>query len=436
MSKLLINLPSDASTNKYPTMFPYPLILMKMMGVEDYLLDANLLSYKQNAESKLETVEKALREANSNLYEKVIVCCGEYAPDGYYSKYYDYFLDHVSVPIEVVGAYAETYSEHILSKYADKVTLPGTDYDVCRVKIPYEMLIEYPYVGNNPKANVRITYGCPRHCAMCPVVPIYKGKYRYGDINYTANLIAEYYAQGVRYINFIDDNISASTKKFVEFMQILDSMNLKGMKYHCQEGFEVSAFKDDEFCDLLKKLKFQDIKLGVENIKEDFLKKIGKYYTSFSDIEEALANIEKHKLNVRFFFLIAPFQSESDILDNIRYFASKKLDVRASVLRDYEGTSLAKYEEVTPRDVLARLKALSYTACYMSTKHDTNIFTESFLSYIEKKGYKLVDDRLVGGKQYFGFDTERWLAGLEYMSGWKFIYNESRKEVERFEWRK
>jgi hypothetical protein len=420
VARLLINLPTNASTSKYAAMLPYPLLLLKLKKPGDILIDGSLICFKTSPEYKEKFVLGFAERAGSDEFDEVIVCCGDYAPDGHYHKWFDLFLHSVAVPVKVCGAYAET-APQMISLFNSKAKILRDNWDLSDVVIPTEMLNQHPSVGGHPKADMRMTVGCPRLCAMCPVPLIHHGKFRYADTDKTIRQILHYYIEGVRFINFVDDNIACGVSKFTKFLQQLREMNLRGMKYHCQEGFEVLPFKDEVFCSELARSKFVDIKVGFENIKEDFLKSIRKYHTKFSDIETATVNIKKYRLDVRMFLLLSPAQTESDIMDNLRFISANQLNVRANILRVYENMSYRCHATQTSMERLVELRALAYGASFFSRTVDVDIFAKDAWKKFLKRGYKfeVLDLKRhkyrIAGKVNFGPQTSRWISGARYL---------------------
>ena len=301
-----------------------------------------------------------------------------------------------------------------------------TDFDITKVIIPNELIEKYPVIGTKKRAVMKVTVGCPQRCKMCPVPAIYDGKYRYDSVENIITKIKHYYNNGVRFITFTDDNISASDKRFVKVMEAIKEANLKGMKFHAQEGFEVTAFSNEDFCRLLVETGWEQVKLGVENIKPDFLKKIGKYYVDPSAIDTALANISKYGIkDARFFYLMGLDETEEDVMDNLRYFSKHMVQLRTNVLRKYFGTELydmtwdLKLDEKT----ISKLKALSYAISWMSLRK-FDIFEENaYDNFCKKFNYvesKEGDTTIITGRMKYGFQSDRLKNGLKFMYEQKY----------------
>lgn len=423
MSRLLVDMICDASTSKFASMFPYPLILLRMAKEEDEILDLNQLAYKAQKNKKYEILNEALDDINSDEFDSVVINVGNYAPDGYFvEQYVKHLFPQITRPFKIIGP-ATITQPHIFEPYPLGEV---TDYqkDVHDIIIPIEMLKVYPKVDDKMKANVKASTGCPRRCNMCPVPIIYDGKYKYHNVDKTIARIVTYHALGVKFINFVDDNLGGNQKKFLELLQGLKKANLKGMKYCCQEGFEVLDLLNEDICQLLKELNFVDIRVGVENIEPSFLERINKYYTDHEMVTQLINNCKKYDLDVKFFLLLAGFQSKEDAIGNIKYFVEQGVDVRCNILRHYEGAT-AQTEVLTSDAELRSLKALAYSAVFMKRTLGLDVFTAGEKE-LEEAGYVMQERtdgiiRFLEGRQSFGFKTSRFTKGMEFILG--RIYN-------------
>ena len=196
---------------------------------------------------------------------------------------------------------------------------------------------------------------------------------------------------------------------------------MKGLKFHSQEGFEVTAFSNEDFCKILVDTNWVSVKLGVENIKEDFLKKIRKYYFDFTMIDTAIKNIKKYNIKgVRFFFLIGLDETEEDVLDNLRYFSKHHVQLRTNILRKYKNTELydMEYTQKMTSKTMNRLKAMSYAISWLSSYKIDMFDSGAFDKFISEYGYTVTDENdklIVVGRTKFGFQTNRFKLALKYM---------------------
>lgn len=417
MKKLLIQVPYFASTNNYGKYFPHPLLLLNIFEKGDTLLDLNLECFKSKKEGVYSKLDSCVKYIATSEFEEVVLNLGEFPPDADKHDTFLYFLKKVNeakIRVSIQGVYP-TLNGGLDS---DFVTTKKTDFDVSSVIIPNDLLGQYPKVDGLLRASMKISYGCPRRCSMCPVVPIYNQTYRFNDAEKSAKIVEHYYEQGVRYITFTDDNLAVNTKRFKEFLTLLLNKNLKGLKLLCQEGFEVNSLVDEELVYLLKALKFDDVKVGVENIKADFLTRIDKCYIDPSKIDSVIQNAEKYKLDIRFLFLFDKFQSEEDVLDNLRYFSKNRISkFRVNVLRKYHDT---KYScDLSPKlspNELKRLQALAYASAFITERFKDDLFSVTFEEFLSRHGYSRSEDNIFG-KFNLGFiGTSRFLCALAYLA--------------------
>lgn len=425
--RLLIQMCYDASTNKYPISFPLPMLLLNIKQENDDLLDLILETRDMVKEAKLTRLAKLVDDINNRLhtYDEIIVNMGEYPADADRYFYFEFFLGLLTKPVSIMGTYAEINGERALQFNniikGNIVNVLKTDFDIRTTFIPDYYLENYPKIGTKTRAVMKITWGCPQRCKMCPVPVMYDGKYKYDKVNDIVDRIVKLYERGVRFITFVDDNISTSDKRFVQVFKKVKSLNLKGLRYHSQEGFEVTAFANEEFCEIVSENTWEQVKLGVENIKADFLKKIGKYYFDPNDIDIALKNIVKYNIkNVRFFYLLGLDETEEDVLDNLRYFSKHHVQLRTNIIRKYAGTKLNEmsWETNMSDHVMKRLKAMSYAISWLSF-YKVDLFEgNSFDKFITENGYtKTIKDDVVyvTGRTKFGFQTGRFKLAMKYM---------------------
>lgn len=426
MSKLLISLPYDASTNNYVKYFPYPLELLKYKEEGDTLIDLNCEAFEKTKDAIYTLLDMHLDILNNKKFDECLVLCGNYGPDGDKYEYFEYFLNRFKHPVQLMGPYC--IQEKRIKQLDANITIKEAYTDTFGVMIPKDMLDSYPKEKGKttPRATMRVTNGCPRMCKMCPIPIIHKGHYKFENMDTSLKQVQQYYDMGVRLITFIDDNISVHQKKFIEFLRRLKALNLKGMRYISLEGFETHAFENDELCQLVKDLKFQNIKIGMENIKEDFLKKIGKYYTDHDVVVKSMENIKKYKLDVSVYFLLGLDESAEDVMDNLKFISKYKLGIRTNILRPYEGSKL--YSEGFTRKLterqLTHYSSLSYAVSWLGTGHDIDMFEDGAYEKVLET-CKLVEHKenniiTFTGKVHIGFKTSKMIKVLHYLLEQKY----------------
>ena len=436
--KLLVQALYDSSTNNYPRYFPNPLNLIKFANDNDVLLDFNLEAFKKNKEQKEEIIARAAKIINESLliYKEIIINCGEYAPDGAFYEYFESLLDKIKIPVSLIGSYPAVFPERVKEKYGKRVKLKEFDFDVHDVVLNTDLLKLYPEVDGLKKVNVKISNGCLRKCNYCPVHLIHKGKYTYFDIEQSLNLIKYYYKNGIRFFNFIDDNIGADSK-FFDFLRRLKQENLKDAKFQVQEGFEVLTFKNQEICQLLKDINFVDIKIGVENINDEFRKSLNKTFFSSKDIELAMQNIRESNLDVKMFLLISERQTADEIMENVKFILNNNISARINIIRAYEKSKY--FSEIKPNRIteseLKEIKSLATALIWLNKEKKINVFSDTAIQKLKLSMKLEISESnveiVIKGNCYFGFQTSYFVKAIKYLLEKKRKYLLKTLEVER-----
>jgi len=186
----LVQLPNDASTSKYPKTFPQPLNLLSVPAKRKTIIDIALKGFHKKQKIIYKYIDDLLLEVDKSK-NLLIVNMGDYPPDAYYSKYYDYFLNKVkNAKVKIIGSYAKIYTNKL--NVSSKIDVLGK-FEYKNIDYRYLKFRKYPQVNKKYKANVRASIGCPRKCLMCPVPICFKNKYKYFDPAETAYTIEHLY---------------------------------------------------------------------------------------------------------------------------------------------------------------------------------------------------------------------------------------------------
>lgn len=428
--RVLINLPYEASTNKYPRYFPLPLNLLAIKEPKDILIDINLLSYKKKKE-EIFGILKHLIDKIKNTNVEIIVNCGDYAPDGDKYEYYEFFIKHINKPVTIYGPYTTLNSRiEILRREGLEIKIGGALNEWDHILIDTDLLSKYPPVGTKKKVNLNFSFGCPRRCSYCPTGLLYGHTYKIYSVKRTLAKIVYYYRQGVRFFNFIDDNISANPKKFVSFLiglkQTIKKYGMKGVTFQSQEGFEIGALANLQLCKLLKETGWTDIKVGLENINKDFLKKLKKPYANankFHLVDEMLSNIKEIGLSITAYYLLGLDETREEVMENYRFIAKHGLGLRINILRPYEGTlyATAPVKKKLSDKELKKLKALGYAIAWAGQEKGVDVFSKRALEVLcNKLGIHYKNTKTTHkftGKVYLGFATAKLITVLKLILG-------------------
>lgn len=423
---ILVQLPNNASTSKYPKTFPHPLNLMAFYNDGDEIMDLALDCYKKRKEEVFQILDDALSYLNTTETPTIIVNAGDFPPDAYYNEYYNYFFNGMTRPYVAIGTYAKLFKEELSDRYSHFSFNPEPPLYPKYDKIDYK---EYPTVGGKVKASIRASWGCPRKCSMCPVPPYFDGKYIYYDPLYIVEEIKFLYDKGIRYFTFVDDNLSYHDE-FVDLLLALRKLKLKGVQYHCQEGFDLGTF-DITRARLLKALKFDDIKIAFESTISRTTELINKNSINPESIQRTLDVIKETGLEVKAFMLLGLDETEEEILENLKFFAKNKMTLRVNIVRDYNTTAMLDIKKSVKLDdkTLRGYKALAYASSFFVDTFNCNIFDtnpEDFVTSNPK--YTYIGNELIG-KTKFGFQTSRFEKGIKYIFSMDIESNDGEKIV-------
>lgn len=144
----------------------------------------------------------------------------------------------------------------------------------------YEHLDRYRYLELLPCAHVRTAYGCPYRCRFCYRNRLNCGQYTVRDIRDVVEEIARIDCEN---IYFIDDDFLFDEKRIAEFVRLVKEKNIV-KKYVCYGRADFIA-KNPLLMRELKEIGFYYILVGLETVKEEYLKN----YRKKTDIN---ANIE------------------------------------------------------------------------------------------------------------------------------------------------
>lgn len=404
---ILIQLPNNASTTKYPKTFPHPLNLTSVFKEGDTLIDLALECYKKRREE----VFKILDDLVIPPKEDIIINAGDFPPDAAYPIYYDYFFDKMTRPYTAIGTYVKLNSERLLARFKFMSVIRNLSNHKYNV-IDYE---KYPKVDGKIKASIRASWGCPRCCHMCPVPIYFENKYIYFDpIKVVEEIKFLYEEHNVRYFTFIDDNISYHPD-FIKLLLEIRKLKLKGVRFHAQEGFDVGTF-DTKRARLIKALNFDDVKIAFESIIPRTTELIGKSSVNPESIQRTLDAIETAGLKVKAFMLLGLDETEEEIIENLKFFSRNKMPLRVNIVRDYGNMEQRDYWMKNRLDdkILKDYKALAYASSFYTEQFNLNLFECDGTDFEHATGLDFDGKDTLVGKTKYGFQTSRLEKGIKW----------------------
>ena len=131
-------------------------------------------------------------------------------------------------------------------------------------------------------ASVRTAISCPFRCSFCGF-PQHAGKYQTASIQAIEYELDVLHANGVKYLNFLDDTFNIPAERFKELLRVMIK-NKYGFKwnshYRCQ-------FADRESIELMKESGCEGVFLGIESGSPRILGNMNK-----------AATVEKYKIGI------------------------------------------------------------------------------------------------------------------------------------------
>lgn len=180
------------------------------------------------------------------------------------------------------------------------------------------------------------SFGCPYKCTFCIKTYNLKNVF-YRNIDNIIIELEDYWESGIRNVRILDDNCTLN-KSLLQELLTFQRKNRIQFNYH---GLTRIDLLDDETIDLIIKLGFKSILIGIETISAYTQNAYKK--TIDLDLEKTkqkLQVLKKGKVEVSIFILFNPItESKSDINKTLKYL--KKLPVHfasLSYLKPYPGT--------------------------------------------------------------------------------------------------
>jgi anaerobic magnesium-protoporphyrin IX monomethyl ester cyclase len=160
---------------------------------------------------------------------------------------------------------------------------------------------EQPRPFRRPKKNQQSMYlfsarGCPYQCTFCASQSFWD-KYRAHSAKYVVEEIEKIYKDyGIKHIYFVDDLFIAPKKRLVEMYNILKEKNLIGTLSF--EGFVRINIIDEEVIQILKEMKFKEIRFGLETASPRLMKLIKHQPPKMEKIYETIELCKKYNLKL------------------------------------------------------------------------------------------------------------------------------------------
>jgi len=165
-------------------------------------------------------------------------------------------------------------------------------------------------------APVMATRGCPYDCSYCSGPVIMGKKVRSHSIDYVLETIEQLYQKhAIRQISFLDDNLTfhaAYAKSLCEAIIRLREKKGYDLVFTSLNGVRVNRL-DEELIALMKRAGWGEIVIAPESGSPATLKRMGKRI-DLADVQDKIALIHKHRMNVAAYFLLGyPGETRADL---------------------------------------------------------------------------------------------------------------------------
>ncbi len=182
--------------------------------------------------------------------------------------------------------------------------------DLDSYRVAWELIDHqrYTYWGGQRAVVVQFSRGCPHHCTFCGQHGFWT-RWRHRDPRrFAAELARLYREQGVRVINFADENPTASPRAWRAFLEALIAENVRLTLVGSTRADDI--VRDADILHLYKQAGFERLLLGTENTDEATLVKIAKGSSTATD-REAIRLLRRHGILSLATFVVG-FEEETD----------------------------------------------------------------------------------------------------------------------------
>jgi radical SAM superfamily enzyme YgiQ (UPF0313 family) len=172
---------------------------------------------------------------------------------------------------------------------------------------------------------VHASRGCPYNCDYCALVHAFGRQVRFRS---PENIIEDirqaisFHESGHRIAKVLwitDDNFFANREWAKSVLRSIIQANFK-YSFTIQARYDVGF--DDEMLSLLKEAGFMEIAIGIEFLEDEAFETYSKTCT-YSEIQQAIKNIQKHELRVRGLFIVGADNHCKGVGDRLADFVIK-----------------------------------------------------------------------------------------------------------------
>ena len=159
--------------------------------------------------------------------------------------------------------------------------------------------------------------GCPYNCTYCGVKLAIGRMFRFRSPENIVDEIEYWYKKGYNEFNLIDDNFTLLSDRVYEFCELLEKKGFKNLRLGCPNGVRADKV-DRNLLIKMKKVGFYYLSFGVEAGNNKVLKAIRKG-EKIETIERAIKEACELGFDVNLLFLVgSPSETWEDIMDSAK----------------------------------------------------------------------------------------------------------------------
>ncbi len=221
-------------------------------------------------------------------------------------------------------------------KNLDELPFPARDLlpmDIYRGTIALE--------GGRPFSTILATRGCPFTCHYCELATMWKTQRRRSVENVLDEIEHLKKSYGVKYLEFIDDLLTANKKWAIQLCRGMCERGLDDIQWECCGRI---GLMDDDLLKEMKKANCRCISYGIEFGSQRMLDFVNKKIT-IKQIYDTINMTNKARIPIKGLFMMGyPTETKKDIEETLKLARRLKLDYLAvSIVTPYPGTQLYKY---------------------------------------------------------------------------------------------
>lgn len=248
------------------------------------------------------------------------------------------------------------------------------------------------------QVGVQLSRGCPFNCQFCLVTKIFGKKMRYRDID---NVIEEISSLPLKYIFFVDDNLTINKEYAKKLMTRLKPLDIS---WGCMASIDVA--KEEELLKDMAEAGCFNILIGFESLNPKSLDETQKYHNKAAKkYEQAIRKIHAAGIHINASFVVGFDNDTLDEFDNIYNFTlqTSMPNVNLHILSATPGTEL--YER------------MNHEGRLYGSSHDLQIGLFPTMHYKNMSQIDMFDKYMDTVEKLFSFNTIRKKAVHLFGSG-------------------